>query len=52
MGGFDGPKGGSTRDDLGADAPVLLIKGVAIMGGVDVKVKARKPKGKGATEDE
>lgn len=44
MGGFDGPKG-ATRANLGPDAPVLLIKGVAIMGGVDIKVKARKSKG-------
>jgi len=51
MGGFDGPKGGSTRDDLGPDAPVLLIKGVAIMGGVDVKIKARKSKGKSNNDD-
>jgi hypothetical protein len=42
MGGFDGPKGGTIRRDLGPDAPVLVIKGVAIMGGVEVKVKARK----------
>ena len=46
MGGFDGPKGGTTRADLGPDAPVLVVKGVAIMGGVDIKVKARKSKRK------
>jgi Domain of unknown function (DUF1707)/Cell wall-active antibiotics response 4TMS YvqF len=50
MGGFDGPKGGTNRE-LPADAPVLLIKGVAIMGGVDVKVKARKAKGAAADDD-
>jgi hypothetical protein len=44
MGGFDGPKG-ATRADLGPDAPVLVVKGVAIMGGVDIKVKPRKSKG-------
>jgi Domain of unknown function (DUF1707)/Cell wall-active antibiotics response 4TMS YvqF len=49
MGGFDGPKGGTNRN-LGPDAPVLMIKGVAIMGGVEVKVKARKPKGTAADD--
>jgi hypothetical protein len=44
MGGFDGPKGSTSRS-LGPDAPVLQIKGVAIMGGVEVKVKPRKPDG-------
>lgn len=42
MGGFDGPKNEVTEDELPPDAPTLVIKGIALMGGVGVQVKPRK----------
>jgi len=42
FGGYDHGKGGSA--DYPPDAPVLLVKGLAVFGGVEVKRKPRKPK--------
>jgi len=42
LGGFEGTKSGQNLD-IGQDAPLIVVKGVAILGGVDVKVNQDVP---------